>query len=157
MQTNRHNPTTDTSEVIRRLRAVTRRIESFFKDQAESLQSALAEVGDTQSAFDVTQRRVAALDEERQQWELERNAEIARLTQASEELAIAWQQLEQREREVVLAEAAGIHQSRRLASQSSSLGESPGASGSQQADDAPGVLEMQQLQLQINQHSKYQR
>lgn len=151
------NSTTDASEVIRRLRAVTRRIEKFFDDRAESLQLAMSEYSDTQSAFDVTQRRSAALDDEQRQWELDKQAEIIRLTRASEELAIAWQQLEQRERELALAESAGTQQSRVFTNQAGPGHEVPAANGNQTGDDALDVLEMQQLQMQINQHSKYQR
>ncbi|MGI9518359.1 MAG: hypothetical protein ACR2NP_14990 [Pirellulaceae bacterium] len=151
------NSTTDASEVIRRLRAVTRRIEKFFDDRAESLQLAMSEYSDTQSAFDVTQRRSAALNEEQRQWEMEKQAEIARLTRASEELAIAWQQLEQRERELTLAESASTHRSRAFANQAMPGHELSPAVGSQSGDETLDVLEMQQLQMQINQHSKHQR
>ena len=155
MDKSKNNQTTDSSEVIRRLRAVTRRIERFFEERVESVQQALSQIDNTESAFDVTRRRSAQLDEERRQWELEKQAEITRLTRASEELAIAWQQLEQRQRDVARDESLERQRSRMVGNGTRPVLNSAGSN--QPGDDVIAIGEMQQLQMQINQYGKRQR
>ncbi len=99
---NKSLSTTELSEVIRRLRAVTRLIEGFFETHVDRLNVALLQLGELQSEYDVARRLSADLDQQRKQWQRERQAEMARLADASEALAESWQALDNQRRDQLL-------------------------------------------------------
>ena len=154
MNSTRPNP--DQQETVRRLRAVTRRIEAFFESQIQKLELAMRQVQEMQGEYDIARRLTADTERERMSWEEARQLEMARLTEASRALEKAWHELEQRQREV---ETERIRTGGVVSGQGS--GQLPERKQRSQPERVPvrrraelGLFEMKQLQSQVNQHKR---
>ncbi len=144
---------TDSTEVIRRLRAVTRRIEGFFDAQIQRLEQAMHQLNELQSEYEVARRLSADLDQQKTRWQDERDEEIVRLTQASESLARSWHELEQRQRDLLIVAQAQPAPPRPIARPVDVAVDPP----VEQIRHETSLFEMQQLQLQVNEHHRRSR
>ena len=149
-------PECDPRETVRRLRAVTRRVEAFFESQMQRMEEAMGQVEETRQEYEVARRLSAELEQKRSEWEQERQLELARLTEASRALAQAWHELEQKQREF------RMEQNRTGGAPRSSTSEARSVKTENHAvDRSPtrprvelGLFEMKQLQAQVNQHKR---
>lgn len=82
----------------RRLEKVVSSIESFLLSQVTRLDAALEECHRAVENDLIVQRILADFESEKQAWEVNRQAEIMRLSAAGEELIRGWEQLEQERR-----------------------------------------------------------
>ncbi len=79
----------------RRLEKITSSIESFLLSQVSRLEKSLTQCQAAVEQNQVVQRIRSEFERQREAWELERQAEIRRLYEASEKLARGWKQLEE--------------------------------------------------------------
>ncbi len=152
---NQNQLNAEQQETVRRLRAVTRRIEAFFESQARKLEFAMGQVNDMQSEYDIARRLSADIERARMAWQDERQLEMARLTEASRALEKAWHELEQKQRELE------IDRTRTGGVVSNPAAETPVGNAAPVAERVPvrrraelGLFEMKQLQSQVKQHKR---
>lgn len=153
MNQNQLNP--EQQETVRRLRAVTRRIEAFFESQVQKLEQAMRHVEDMQGEYDIARRLSHDIERTRLTWQEERQLEMARLTEASRALEKAWHDLEQKQRDLEIDRnrTGGIDSG-------PAMGQTVGV-GQATAERPPvrrraelGLFEMKQLQAQVKQHKR---
>jgi len=82
----------------RRLEKIVSTIESFLHSQVTRLDTALKECNRAVENDKIVQRILAEFELEKQAWEVNRQAEILRLSAAGEELIRGWEQLEDERR-----------------------------------------------------------
>jgi hypothetical protein len=82
----------------RRLEKIAASIQSFLESQFSRLESALIDVQSAEENDKILQRILADFEKEKRTWEEQRQAEILRLQNASEQLISGWQQLEDERR-----------------------------------------------------------
>ena len=111
MQTGQHQAETpqqlDMNECVRRLRALARKYEDFFQAQFSRLQQFVRDQEKLAAQAEAAQRMIDNSTEQRQVWEAERDLEFARISEASEKLIVAWEQLEKQQRQLLLQEPRG--------------------------------------------------
>jgi hypothetical protein len=90
-------------ETVRRLRAVTRRIEAFLGSQMQRLAVAMKQVRDMQAEYESARRLTADIQAQRNTWQRDRDVEVKRLEQANEALVRSWNELEKQQRELEIA------------------------------------------------------
>ena len=145
------NTNPETTDVIRRLRAVTRRIEAFFETQTKKLDEAMRLLNEMQSEYDVARRLSAGLNQQQRSWENDKQEEMQRLSEANQALAVGWQELENKQRDLLLTRMRPdpVHLPRQVQTQSyDSMGG---------GDAEVTEFEIQLLQRQVNQHTKRSR
>lgn len=96
----------DLNEIARRLRALARRYEDFFKLQFERLEKHMRYQQNLISQADVVRRMMDDLATEKQNWEVQQNAELERISQASDKLVQAWTELENQQRQLLVQSQA---------------------------------------------------
>jgi hypothetical protein len=82
----------------RRLEKIVSSIQSFLLSQVTRLETALEECSRAVENDRIVQQILADFESEKQAWEVNRQAEILRLTAAGEELIRGWEQLENERR-----------------------------------------------------------
>ena len=82
MSTSMMNP--EANEVMRRLRAVTRRIEAFFETQTKKIDEAMSLLNEMQSEYDVARRLSVGLNQQQRNWEIDKQEEMERLAEANQ-------------------------------------------------------------------------
>ena len=82
----------------RRLEKIAASVEHFLNSQVSRLESTLDEIQRAEENDKIVQKILADFEEEKLSWEKRRQAEIARLNDASEKLIKGWQQLEEERR-----------------------------------------------------------
>lgn len=92
----------DLTDAARRLRAVTVHIDSFLTGQLQRLSDAMRVYTQVKTEAETVRRLYADLEGERQQWQVQRDAELERLQQASENLIDSWEQLDAQQRQVLI-------------------------------------------------------
>jgi hypothetical protein len=166
----------DQLESMRRLRAVTRRIEAFFGAQVQKLTDAMRQLENMQAEYEAAKRLSVDLDQQRSAWREERDFEVRRLEAANEALAKSWTELEQQRREfeisrlqaeatkTVPAKSAGGATASAPAPKSPVATEKPSTTtiNAEPAKSAAdnSVMErfvMQQLQNQVREHQRRKR
>jgi len=78
----------------RRLNRIASSISSFLLHQVDRLEAELARCQQAVDNDQVVQRMLTAFEKEKQEWESTRDAEIERLNEASDKMALGWEQLE---------------------------------------------------------------
>lgn len=78
----------------RRLEQVTTRIGSFLQSQIARIEESLAECEKSVNQNQIVQRIIADFEQQKADWESQRDAESKRLYEAGERLIAGWQQLE---------------------------------------------------------------
>lgn len=155
-------------EAVRRLRSVTRRVEAFLAAQQKRLSTCAEELGEIQSEYDAAKRLSAELDQARQEWRREKQAELNSLEQANHDLASSWQDLEQQKRELEIRLNQGKATQSPLSvttpstpcgldSMAMSSHAQPAPGQQKKASARPDAREMATLQRQIQQHQKRRR
>jgi len=92
--------TPENADAMRRLRTVTRRIEVFFEMQLNKLNEAAGMLHQLGSENDAALRMASDLERQRRVFEEEQELENQRLIEAGEKLANAWQELEDKQRQL---------------------------------------------------------
>lgn len=92
----------DLSHATSRLRAVTDRIDSFLTGQLQRLADAMYVYTQVKTEAETVRRLYADLESDRQQWQVQRDAELERLNDASDNLIEAWRQLDDAQRQWAL-------------------------------------------------------
>jgi len=92
----------DLTDAARRLRAVTSHINSFLTGQLQRLSDAMHVFTQVKAEAETVRRLFAELENERQQWQAQRTAELDRLQQASESLVEAWERLDAQQRQLLI-------------------------------------------------------
>ncbi len=82
----------------RRLEKIVASIDNFLQSQVSRLEAALDECQQAEENDKIVQAILADFEREKQEWEDQRQAEIFRLNEASDQLINAWQQLEDERR-----------------------------------------------------------
>ncbi len=150
----------DQQESLRRLRAVTRRIEAFFGAQMERLTLAMTQVQNMQSEYESARRLAMDLQQQQGTWLGEREFEMKRLEHANEALASSWNELDQQRRELATA-TMQTKPSDNRESLTASAGKS--APVMETRTVKKGVVSemdlfvMKQLQAQVKQHQRRKR
>lgn len=150
----------DPQETLRRLRAVTRRIEAFFGAQMERLTTAMTQVQNMQSEYESARRLAMDLQQQQGTWLREREFEMKRLEQANDALAGSWNELDQQQRELA---AASLQARSRETRQLSTAAASHSAAATEQKTVKKTVATemdlfvMKQLQAQVKQHQRRRR
>lgn len=166
----------DQLESMRRLRAVTRRIEAFFGSQVQKLSDAMRQLENMQAEYEAAKRLAVDLDQQRSAWREERDCEVRRLEAANEALAKSWTDLEQQRRDFEIsrlqaestktapARATGAATGSAPAPKTPVATEKPSATPGNAEPAKPAadnsVMErfvMQQLQNQVREHQRRKR
>ena len=82
----------------RRLEKIANSIESFLHNQVARLEEALRQCQQAENNDKILQDILSNFELEKKKWEEQRQAEIRRLDQASKQLSLGWQQLEDERR-----------------------------------------------------------
>ena len=96
----------DLNEIARRLRALTRRYEDFFKLQYQRLDKHMTVQKELIGQSDVIRRMMDDFEQQKKDWEQQREAELERISQAGDKLMNAWTELENQQRKL-LADSNG--------------------------------------------------
>jgi hypothetical protein len=78
----------------RRLERITSSVQNFLETQVAKIDEALEQCEAAVENDRLVRDRLAAFEKEKREWETARNAELKRLSVASDELAKAWEKLE---------------------------------------------------------------
>ena len=78
----------------RRLKKLTRSVESFLQIQLTKLETALRECEKAEEQNELLRRMMTEFEEQKREWETKRLAEEQRLFEAGEKLMRGWEQLE---------------------------------------------------------------
>lgn len=150
----------DQQESLRRLRAVTRRIEAFFNAQMERLTSAMRQVQNMQSEYESARRLAMDLQQQQATWLSARDCEMRRLEHANEALANSWNELDQQRRELAIASMQSRppenHNSLSASGESSAAVPQPRAVKKAVVSEMD-LFVMKQLQAQVKQHQRRKR
>jgi DNA repair exonuclease SbcCD ATPase subunit len=92
----------DLTDALQRLRTVAAQIESFLTGQIQRIADAMRVYKQVRAEAEAVRERFAELESERQRWNSIRDAEAQRLQQASESLIHAWEQLDARQRQLLI-------------------------------------------------------
>ncbi len=138
----------DLTDAARRLRAVTVHIDSFLTGQLQRLSDAMHVYTQVKTEAETVRRLYADLETERQQWQMQRESELERLQQASENLIDAWERLDAQQRQLMI-EQRRSDPSRPIvmACRSATLGSTGG--GSIAVARMPEKLETTLLEIQM--------
>lgn len=83
----------------RRLDRIVSSISSFLQHQVDRLETELDRCQKAVDNDQVVQRMLTAFEKEKQEWESARQAEVERLNEASDKLALGWEKLEHEKQE----------------------------------------------------------
>jgi hypothetical protein len=146
-------------QFARRLQKITASIENFFQCQVERLKSTLTTCQkDIDRAHEI-QQMLAGFALQKQCWEIERAAEVARLDGACAQLMEGWKQLEDARRQLLIEKSAiQAQQTERLnqPAESSAWGWGESAADSSQSSARPSreltTAELEKLRQAMHQH-----
>lgn len=97
-----HESIGELSDLARRLRAVARQHEDFFQNQFQRLASHMRQQQDLIAQASVVQRMIDDMQEQKNDWESQRDSELSRIAAASDKLVAAWEELEHQQREFLI-------------------------------------------------------
>lgn len=136
----------DSVDAMRRLRAVTRQIEVFFDLQMRKLTEAAEQLNELNSENELVLKLAADLERQKQLWEQEKNHESQRLVDAGEKLALAWQELEDKQRD----QPNHVPESHAPKVKKSTKTETPAIAENSETT----LFEMKMLQQQVAEHAR---
>lgn len=159
MSDNRPTPgREELTEIAHQLGNLSRRFESFLQQQVERLKNGLQNCHDLKSEADVVRKMMEDFEEQKRHWEMQRDSEIKRLSIASSELAEAWKQLEDEQRQLLIDR--NVHQ-RKPDMEHEFASKTPPQTATVNMAAAPtdqsSIFDFQQLQMQVRQHAQRTR
>lgn len=96
------NDIRELEEVVRRLRALSRRYQDFFQLQFQRLGSHMQAQQQMVDRADAVRSMLDDIQSQKDSWDSVRNAEMQRIDDASQKLMQAWQALEEQQRQALL-------------------------------------------------------